>query len=64
MARRQTFQQRLVAFAINATDDELSAAMDTLKAFVDARGGRKPRKQRKDAGTSRTDADKANAAQA
>lgn len=55
MARKQTFQQKLVAFGIAASDDELSAALDTLKAFVDARGGKKPRKQRKDAGTTRKD---------
>lgn len=45
MAKKQTFQQRLVAFAYTATDDELNAALDTLKAFKETRSPkqRKPR---------------------
>ena len=45
MPKKQTFQQRLVAWAITASDDELTAAMDTLKAFRSARSP-KPRKPR------------------
>jgi len=54
MAKKQTFQQQLVAFGITASKDELSAALDTLKAFADSRfGTARARKTRSDKGTSK-----------
>ena len=57
MAKRQTPIQKLVAFAMSVTEDELNGAMDTLKAIKDSRfpkGTTKPRKARSDTGKSRT----------
>lgn len=53
MARKQTPIQKLVAFAMGVTEDELNGAMDTLKAIKESRfpkqrqqATRKPRKPR------------------
>ena len=45
--KAQTFQQRLVAWAITASDDELALATDTLKAFVAANNPKPKRATKK-----------------
>lgn len=57
MAKKITPIQRLVEFAMGVTEDELSGAIETLKAIKDNRFPSKPaRKARADKGSRRTPA--------
>lgn len=47
MAKKQTFQQRLVAWAITANDEELTQATDTIKAFIAANNPKTKRATKK-----------------